>query len=442
MAAGYAAMEFANHHVRAGEVILISKEDVPPYERCAILQEYFVRGKPFSTLYTCRSLGQHMRHDAQWYQENGIRLMLSTEVTSVDFASQLLATNADINIRYEHLIIATGTQPTRLPGTSGIGNVFYMYDQNDAKSIYTNMLKSREVVIVGAGYVGMELACMMSLKGVSVTVVARGEHFMNELFSTDVGEFYEKEFDKMGIKFVTGTTFAKIEADGMSQVKHCVLANGVALKCDMCVFAIGGMPAVDIKGFAGNLELGGGGIKVDATMRTNVKNVWAVGDVAYFTTPAHHSRRRHPHAQHALLSAIHCVRHLLGKTSAPYELVPKTYCTLGDFHWVLYGVYSGSILVSGNLGPGGNFTAFWVYCNKLVGVLRERPSAEEEEMMKRIIKSRVTYELKRLRGKSVIDVFKELWSDAPPPVPERMDGTPITTSNIPIVHTNSAPAAQ
>eukprot|EP00736_Rhodelphis_marinus_P012043 Rmarinus@m.12019 len=406
IAAGYAANEFVKYGIRHNEVCIISREDVPPYERSQLMANYFEAGQPLSSMYTCSSLGQSQRHNPNWYQSHGIRLMLSTEVTSVDFGSQFVSTNQDIIVRYDSLIIATGCEPVRMAEAAGIGNIFYLSGYKDAGLIRNAIqMRCREVLIVGIGYIGAEMAAFMARRGLSVTLVGT-KPSLETHFCDQVSNHIIQYLESLGIAVIKNERVVKFEADSTGLVRQALLSSGAVVPCDVCVVCIGRAPVL-IKGFRDQLDFVSGYIRVDKNLLTNWKHVYAIGDISACPTSMTQKRRMYPYASHARQSAAHCVRHVLGKTSAAYDYVPSIRCHLGDVSWSFWGINQSSIVVNTH---GDQLTGYWTFCRRLVGIFMWDPCEEDEERMRQIVELKPTIDLQRLHNTGVREAYARLFA--------------------------------
>ncbi|KAK6126336.1 hypothetical protein DH2020_039908 [Rehmannia glutinosa] len=263
VAAGYAAREFANQGVKPGELAIISKEAVAPYERPALSKAYlFPEG-------TARLPGFHVcvgsggeRLLPEWYTEKGISLILSTEIVKADLASKTLISAAGETYKYQTLVIATGSTVIRLTdfGVHGADakNIFYLREIDEADELVEAIKakKNGKAVVVGGGYIGLELSAALRINNFDVTDVK--------------------------------------------------LKDGRVLEADIVVVGVGGKPLTTL--FKGQIEEEKGGIKTDSFFKTSVPDVYAVGDVATFPMKLYDEIRRVEHVDHARKSAEQAVK--------------------------------------------------------------------------------------------------------------------------------------
>jgi monodehydroascorbate reductase (NADH) len=178
VAAGYAAREFGKQGVNPGELAIISKEPVAPYERPALSKGYLFpeNAARLPGFHTCVGSGGE-RLLPEWYSEKGIELILSTEIVKADLASKTLTSAAGATFTYETLLIATGSSVIKLTdfGVQGAesNNILYLRDIADADKLVAAMQakKDGKVVIVGGGYIGLELSAALKMNNFDVTMV-------------------------------------------------------------------------------------------------------------------------------------------------------------------------------------------------------------------------------------------------------------------------------
>ncbi|MBA0563914.1 hypothetical protein Golob_008874 [Gossypium lobatum] len=162
-AAGYAARTFVEHGMADGKLCIVSKEAYAPYERPALTKGYLfpLDKKParLPGFHTCVGSGGE-RQTPEWYKEKGIEMIYEDPVTGIDTEKQTLTTNSGKLLKYGSLIIATGCTASRFPDKIGgnLPGVHYIRDVADANSLISSLEKAQKVVIVGGGYIGMEVA--------------------------------------------------------------------------------------------------------------------------------------------------------------------------------------------------------------------------------------------------------------------------------------------
>ncbi|XP_031273392.1 monodehydroascorbate reductase, seedling isozyme-like [Pistacia vera] len=391
VSAGYAAREFVKQGVKQGELAIISKEAVAPYERPTLSKEYLLREKParLPDFYVCvGSGGERLLLD--WYTEKGIELILSTGIVQVNLVYKALVSAYGQVFRYQTLIIATGSTPLRLTdlGVQGTDakNIFYLKEINDADELVkaVKAKKNRKAVIVGGGYIGLEVSAALRINNLDVTMVYPEQWCMPRLFTAGIGTFYEGYYANKGIKIIKGTVAARFTIDSNGDVKEVTLKDGRVLEADIVFVDAGARPLTSL--FGGQVEEEKGGIKTDAFFRTSVPNVYAVGDVATFPLKLCNEMRRVEHVEHAYKSAEQAVKAIKaseeGKTIEEYDYLPYFFSRSFDLSWKFYGSNVGKRLLVRDNGPGSEkhkFGTFWIEKGKIVGAFLMNGTSRENE---------------------------------------------------------------
>eukprot|EP00252_Welwitschia_mirabilis_P015506 TRINITY_DN340_c0_g1_i1.p1 TRINITY_DN340_c0_g1~~TRINITY_DN340_c0_g1_i1.p1 ORF type:complete len:523 (+),score=110.07 TRINITY_DN340_c0_g1_i1:123-1691(+) len=392
-AAGYAARTFVENGMADGKLCIVSKENVAPYERPALTKGYlFPKDKKPARLpgfHTCVGSGGE-RQTAEWYNEKGIEVLYQTTVTRLDLSTQTLKTSSGTSLKYGTLIIATGCSATRLPNSIGgnLPGVHYIRDVADADLLVSSMEKAHKVVIIGGGYIGMEVAAACSSWKLDTTVIFPEQHLMPRLFSASIASKYEKLYEENGVKFIKGSLVKHLVAGNDGNVAVIQLEDGRTIDADMVVVGIGAKPESRPFEEAG-LKTYDGGIEVDGQFRTSAPGIFAIGDVAAFPLKMYGRKARVEHVDHARKSAQHCVDALLNIRTDPYDYVPFFYSRVFEYEgsprkvwWQFYGDNVGDVVEVGDFSP--KYSAFWIESGKLKGLFLESGTSEEFALLPKI----------------------------------------------------------
>ncbi|KAH9775376.1 Monodehydroascorbate reductase [Citrus sinensis] len=313
-AAGYAARTFVEHGMADGRLCIVSKEAYAPYERPALTKGYLfpLDKKParLPGFHTCVGSGGE-RQTPEWYKEKGIEMIYQDPVTSIDIEKQTLITNSGKLLKYGSLIVATGCTASRFPEKIGgyLPGVHYIRDVADADALISSLEKAKKVVVVGGGYIGMEVAAAA-----------------------------------VGWKLdTTGASIKNLEAGSDGRVAAVKLEDGSTIDADTIVIGIGAKPTVSPFERVG-LNSSVGGIQVDGQFRTSMPGIFAIGDVAAFPLKMYDRTARVEHVDHARQSAQHCIKALLiGETIEIGNFDPK----IATF-WIDSGKLKGVLVESGS----------------------------------------------------------------------------------------------
>ncbi|XP_031275681.1 monodehydroascorbate reductase, seedling isozyme-like [Pistacia vera] len=402
VAAGYAAREFVKQGVKRRELAVISKEAVAPYERPTLSKEYLLPKKPATLpdFYVCvGSGGERLLLD--WYTEKGIELILSTEIIQVDLASKALVSASGQVFRYKTLIIATGSTPVRLTdfGVQGTDakNIFYLREIDDADKLVEAIeeKKNGKAVIIGGGYIALEVSAALRINNFDVTMVYPEPWCMPQLFIAGIAAFYEGYYAYKGIRIVKGTDLVGFTADSNGSVKEVKLKDGRVLEADIVFVDIETRPLTSL--FTGQVEEERGGIKTDAFFRTSVPDVYAVGDVATFPVKLYNEMRRVEYVDHAYKSAEHVVKVIKanekGKAIDEYDYFPYFYSRVFDLSWHFYGETVGETVLFRNWNPACSlrkFGTYWIKEGKIVGAFLESGTLEENKTIAEVARLQPT----------------------------------------------------
>lgn len=412
VAAGYAAKEFANQGVQPGELAIISRESVAPYERPALSKGYLFpqNAARLPGFHTCVGSGGE-KLLPEWYAEKGIELILSTEIVKADLASKTLTSAAGATFTYETLLIATGSSTIKLTdfGVQGAeaNNILYLRDIDDADKLVAAMQakKDGKAVVVGGGYIGLELSAALKINNFDVTMVYPEPWCMPRLFTAGIAHFYEGYYASKGINIVKGSYATGFDADANGDVAVVKLKDGRVFDADIVIVGVGGRPLTGL--FKGQVDEEKGGLKTDTFFETSVAGVYAIGDVASFPMKLYNEPRRVEHVDHARKSAEQAVKAIKGKESvAEYDYLPYFYSRSFDIAWQFYGDNVGESVLFGDNDPAAakaKFGTYWVKDGKVMGVFLEGGSADENQAIAKVARAQPPVADLEALGKEGID---------------------------------------
>lgn len=263
-AAGNAAAEVLRNEGYAGPVTILSADDAVPCDRPNLSKDYLAGTAPEEWI-PLRS--------PEFYRDNQIELRLKTRVASIDRHDKRVALENGSTLRYGALLLATGAQPVRLtvPGADQ-PHVLYLRGLGDCRTLIAKTRTARNAVIVGASFIGLEVAASLRTRGIAVHVVAPEAYPMQRILGDDVGKFVRALHERHGVVFHLGKTLRSI-------APRCVtLSDGTAIDADLVVVGIGVRPVISLAEKAG-LSIDRG-ILVDEHLETNANEIFAAGDIA------------------------------------------------------------------------------------------------------------------------------------------------------------------
>lgn len=291
-----------------GDITLIGDEVHLPYQRPPLSKAY-LKGEMVRDNLTLRP--------ADALAAQGITLRLGTKATGIDRAGHQVVTDGD-PVPYDRLVLATGTRPRALtlPGAD-LPGLFSLRGLEEAEALGAALQEARNVVIIGGGFIGLEVAATARAKGLSVTVVEAAPRVMARAVAPGVSAWFEAMHRSMGTTVLTGTGVAGIEGTG--QVATVVLADDTRLPADLVLVGIGAVPNAELA-LAGGLACPNG-IAVDAQGRTADPDIFAVGDCSLHPNPYAGGPFRLESVQNAIDQAKAVAGAILGE-AAPYDAVP------------------------------------------------------------------------------------------------------------------------
>ena len=340
----------------SGRVVLIGEESELPYERPPLSKGYLLGNDP-------RDGGRV--HDAGWYAENHVELRLGTVAEEIDTARRLVTLHPSDSLHYDKLVLATGSRVRALniPG-SDLAGVRYLRTLDQADALLEGLRAGGNVVVVGAGWIGLEAAAAARHHGCSVTVVEMDSLPLRRVLGDEVAAVYRDLHVAHGVDFRLGAGLREFQGED-GHVTGLLLADGTVLPADLVVVGIGIRPAVELAESAG-LRVDNG-IVADARLRTSDEHIWACGDVVSWFHPKLNTRLRVEHWANALNGGPAAARSMLGN-SEDYAPVPYFFSDQYDLGmeyagWVAPGeydavVFRGDPAVTGDAAP--EFIAFWV----------------------------------------------------------------------------------
>lgn len=252
-----------------GEIIIVGDEAALPYQR-----------PPLSKAYLKGELEQERLYfkNAEWYETQNVEVLTEARVESVNTKEKTATTNTGKNLNFNHLVFATGSRNRKLPmkGTE-LENVFGLRDLGDVDALRPHIGPDKNLVIIGAGYIGLETAAVAKALGTNVTVLELADRVLARVTSPTISTFYENLHSRHGVTIKTACSTSSFNGkDG--KVDSVTLSTGEILPCDALLIGIGILPNIEIASEAGiQCE---DGILVDEMGRTNIPNVYAAGDCA------------------------------------------------------------------------------------------------------------------------------------------------------------------
>jgi NADPH-dependent 2,4-dienoyl-CoA reductase/sulfur reductase-like enzyme len=376
MVAGYAAKQLVELGLRNGELAILSADNAVPYERPP-LSKGFLAGKDSE---------DSIKINAEdFYKNNGIELRLECEVAAVDLKRKRLILKNSEEFGFQKLIIATGARPRTLniPG-SNLRNLFYLRTLNDSTNMRNAAESAKRVVVIGGGFIGMEVAAVYAQKGIEVTMVLNDDRVFRRLFSPEMSRFFETYYSSRGVRLIKSVSVTEIRGSGV--VSSAVLSNGQTIQCDLVVAGIGVEPVTDVVASSG-LDISNG-ILVNEYLQTSHADIFAAGDVANYQDVLFEKRRRVEHWDNAVSQGQYCARSLMGDKS-PFKHVPYFFSDVFDLSYEYWGDSSGAdqVVHRGDLSTN-SFSVWWLHQERLLAAFTMNRPDEERNAAPKWIESK------------------------------------------------------
>lgn len=307
--AGFSAALTLRREGFDGRVIIATAESEAPYDRPNLSKDY-LSGELEAKWMPLKS--------PEFYRENSIELLTNHRLLLIDRKNRALHFAGGLYLEYDKLLLATGAIP-RTPDIPGndLKNFFLLRSLSDANAIIAALDSSKDVVVLGASFLGLEVASALRNWNLNVHVVAPENIPMARIFGPEIGERILKTHKSKGVQFHPGVTPERIKGD--DRVREVVLSNRKRINADVVIAGIGVVPAVTCISDTDLLE--NNAVVVDSTLKTRDENIYAAGDIALVPDPLTGKGRRIEHWVEAQRQGQHAARAMLG-SSEPYREVP------------------------------------------------------------------------------------------------------------------------
>jgi NADPH-dependent 2,4-dienoyl-CoA reductase/sulfur reductase-like enzyme len=389
MVAGYASKELASRGLKSGELGIVSAEMALPYERPP-LSKSFLSGKDDEA--------SILINGGDWYRDHGIEVRLNTIVESIDPEKRRLSSSSGEEFECDHLLLATGARARTLdiPGKD-LKDVFYLRSLKDSESIRSKSVTSKQAVIIGGGFIGMEVASVLAQKSIETTLVIREDRVWSRVFTPFMSAFFEQYYTSRGVRIVKEAQIASFE--GKNSVQAVRLGDGKKISCDFVVVGAGAV-AVTQPAEKSGIRVDNG-IVVNEYLEASQVGVYAAGDVANYPDTVFDKRRRVEHWDNAVSQGQHWARVVLGQRE-PFVHVPYFFSDVFDLSYELWGDPAGAseIVVRGDSNTS-SFSVWWLNDNNRVAAafVMNRPD-EERQAAPEWIRSHQTVSRERLQDKT------------------------------------------
>jgi NADPH-dependent 2,4-dienoyl-CoA reductase/sulfur reductase-like enzyme len=375
MVAGYAAKELVELGLKPGELAILSADTSVPYERPPLSKSYLAGKECEDSI---------LINPVTFYQEHGIELRLVTTVATLDVGRKRLTLSTGVEVTFENLLIATGARPRKLQVPGGdLGNVLYLRSLADSKTIRDSVRGAKRAVVVGGGFIAMEVASVLAQQQIDTTMVMPEDRIWKRFFTAEMSGTFEDYFAAHGVRFAKGASVR--EFTGQATVRTTELADGRSLPCDMVVAGVGVSPNIEFLS-SSSIHVADG-VMVDEHLETNVAGIYAAGDIANYPDLIFRKRRRVEHWDNAVTQAQHWAHTVMGERT-PYHHVPYFFSDVFDLSYEFWGDPSDSdqVVNRGDLSAA-SFSTWWLRQGAVVAAFVMRRPEEERDAAQRWIAS-------------------------------------------------------
>ncbi|MHB1065127.1 MAG: NAD(P)/FAD-dependent oxidoreductase [Georgenia sp.] len=342
-----------------GRVVVLAQESERPYIRPPLSKGYLLGTEE-------RAAG--FVHPGDWYAEHDVELLLGRTVTDLDPTARTATLDDGATLAYTKLLLATGSAPRHLggPGTPRLRGVHHLRTRADSDALRAALADGgRRVVIIGAGWIGLEVAAAARTYGNDVTVLGRENVALEGALGTELGAVFDMLHREHGVNLRMRAVVRDL-VDTLGTVTAVALADGERVPADVVVVGIGAVPVTDLAERAGLAV--DNGVVVDEHLRASVPDVFAAGDVASAFHPVLGHHLRIEHWSNALKQGPAAARSMLGATVA-YDEVPYFYTDQYDLgmEYSGYGeLAAGAEVVYRGKRVSREFIAFWLREGRVV----------------------------------------------------------------------------
>lgn len=388
-AAGQAAASLRQEGYE-GAITMIGNEPYIPYQRPPLSKKFLAGEIGIDRVYF---------KPPEFYEKENVTVKLGTRVTEIDRNAKTVHTDKGETFTYSKLLLTTGSRvrELNLPGFD-LEGVFYLRNVGDVEGIQSYFNKGGKCVIVGGGYIGLEVAAVAAKHGIDVTVLEMAPMVMARVVDPIVSRFYERVHKEEGVKIVTGAAVSGFEGKN-GQLTKVTCADGTAHEADFVVVGVGILPNVELAVEA-NLKVENG-IAVDECCRTSDPDIYAAGDCTNHPNPLLGERLRLESVHNALEQAKTAAAAICGKEK-PYAQIPWFWSDQYDLKLQIVGLSAGydQAVVRGNPDEGRSFAVFYLKEGRLIAVDAIN-RAPEFMMSKQLIAKGVSIPAEKLRDESI-----------------------------------------
>jgi 3-phenylpropionate/trans-cinnamate dioxygenase ferredoxin reductase subunit len=342
----------------AGRVVLIGDEPVVPYQRPPLSKSYLA----------CESgLDEVWLRPKAFYEKQDIELLTGETVSRIDRAARRVELASGAAIEADHIVLAVGARCRMLPVLdAALDGVLPLRTLADADLLRERLDEARDIVVIGAGFIGLEFAAVARAKGAAVHIVEVTHQPMGRVVSAAISRFFTEAHRHWGSTVSLGTGVSRIVGDGR-RAAAVETSDGRILPADLVLICVGVVPNAELAQDAGLTT--DNGIVVDTHLQTVTPEITAIGDCANFPTRFAEGRVRLESVQNAVDQAREVAARIVGKPTGAYEKVPWFWSDQRDLKLQIAGLTAGhDRAVLRGEPESGSFSVFCFKGDRLIGV--------------------------------------------------------------------------
>lgn len=359
-----------------GSIVMVGREFEPPYNRPPLTKEY-MQGKI--------SRDRVFLETRDYYTQHNIETLFGKSVEQLDAKEKVVTLDDRTQIRFEKALLATGGTPVHL-GLRGIQqtNVFYFRTLEDALQVSAEAAPGSRAVIIGAGFIGMELAASLTLRGVEVSVIQKAPQLWSRFTNQKLAQFFQDYCAERGVRFHLSEEV--MELQGQGQVSAVELKSGGAIPCDFVCVAVGIQPNVQLAEQAG-LKVDNG-VVCNEYLQSSDPDIYAAGDILNYPDPYFDTRRRVEHWGQADYTGALAGGNMAGERKK-YDLLTYVWSDIFDLHLEFGGDEReyDRMLIRGRLGDE-SFSVIYLKNDVMTAYFAINASKVEYQTLGKIIESR------------------------------------------------------
>ena len=374
-----------------GKLVVVGEEPWLPYQRPPLSKKYLAGALERDRL---------MLRPAQFYTEHSVQTHLGRRVEEIARTGQRVRLDDGTTLAYDALLLATGSRPRKLLAPGGdLGGVHFLRTMADTENIRADFAPGKRLVIIGGGYIGLEVAATARELGLEVTVLEMAERVMNRVTCSEISSFYEKEHARHGVHIICNSKVRALAGDTQSRRVRAVLTeDGAEHPADVVIVGVGVLPADEVAVAAG-IECSNG-ITVDEHCRTSDPHIFAAGDCTHHPNPHYNRRLRLESVDNAFEQATTAALNLLG-TPTVHDKVPWFWSDQYDLKMIIVGICHGHDTVVTRGSPASrSFSACYLRNGELIAIDSVN-SPKDQMAARKIIAARGRPDLHKLADTTI-----------------------------------------